>query len=253
MTKEEYIDKKRRNIQSSFAQKADKYSGREALCIMTFLVAGLGSIAAMSYSTEIALALVSTGAIALSYRYKLQKEYNNYLDKHMAEIKHLRKLDTEEIDKISKAKKLDKAIDLGKLSIKKERKYDDASLLTNITYVVAALGVVATAINADGLWISAIGIVSGLFAINYESKTQREKLVLEEKLNRIVRELDIDKIEDREKTKSKVLDEEKKIEKETTKEETEKLEMEIPEYYYEGFDKPEKKEKPKTYSKDKRD
>lgn len=239
MSKKEYIENKIDSKENKYANVKEKYSIKDIVSTLAFLTTGLAAIIVLSVNTPISIALGTITALIGSYRYKNIVKNNNVYERYEKELKHLRNLQEEEKDNEVNPK-LSKAKEASETRKNYERKYDDASTITGFTYAIAAIGSLATALNPEYVWIPIMGIAASLVAGAYEVKVHKDRETIKRKMNNLITDLDIEKIE-------------KEEEKELVKEDNNEKEMDIPEYYYDGFDKPEVKEKPKTYYKSKRD
>lgn len=209
MKKLDYINNEIKSIKEEKEEIKKVFDKKELLSFLAFTSTGAVAFCTLPFSLPISLGFASICAGAICYKYKCGKKHEIENNKLNQEIKHLNKIASEEPlqEKRLYDKARSKVIAISKSQIEEEKLYNNAHDVTDIMYVITAIGAVSTMINPWTVWLPIVGVCSSILSGNQEIRSFKRKEVLDNRINNLIRDLDVNEI----------------IENETRKEETVKV------------------------------
>jgi hypothetical protein len=190
--KTDYVDQA---ITNKILEKKDgyeKFQNKEAITFFAFVICGVIALPGIVFSPSIALSFGSIAALLGCHKYIKGKEYFRKEDRLEQEINHLQKIRNEKTltTKEQYEKACNKVIAISNSQIKAEKDYDNAVTLRGLTYAITAIGAVSAFINPWTAWVPAIGIISNILAGKNEIKKHDKKVLLENRINNLLSDLD---------------------------------------------------------------
>lgn len=202
--KEKYIEQQISNKLNSLYETKEKFKKDELISFIAFMGFSIVGLTTIFFIPNVGLAAGAMAGVIACHKYKNFKKNDSEERKLNQEIKHLKKLKDKSImnEKI-KDKKITKLLALAQSQKSTENKYDNANILTGISNAITTIGAAATLMNPINIWIPLLGIGTNILMSKYEINKYRTKQLLENRVDNLIFDLDVEKINETNKKETK--------------------------------------------------
>lgn len=207
---EEYIGKMITSINDEYYEGQRKQAVKESILnALIIATSGVGIICMFGGNIGVGLGLITASMGITGYRVKIGLKYEKTLKRLEQEKRHLRNNGDKEIYDDKDEKRSEKIRDLSIAHLIARRRYENANELTMLTYGLIAFGAISTAFNPVNVWLPVVSVGLGVAATINEVKKYRKTEILNNRVHNLKYDFEINQalIEEKQKTKSKVLDE----------------------------------------------